>query len=152
LMMRAGLPGRAEPTGVHDPRIIREMLRDHISIRELVAEPTDGQLQVIAVDLGGCIEAETIAVVLREVHPPVLIEEVLDLDLPPRRTDSPVCLLAALEVDAAFVGVAVELVEDVVLAASVVVDDVDDHGEADTMRRVDEMSKSRRRSVRRLGR
>ncbi len=70
---------------------------------------------MLAVDLRGHVEPQPVGAVLLEVHPGVLVEEVLHLPLPPRGTAAPLGRLAALEVDAAFVGVAVELPEHVVV-------------------------------------
>ena len=68
-----------------------------------LAQPIDDELQVVAVDLRRHVEPQPVGAVLFEVHAGVLVEEVLHLALPPRRSAAPVGPLSALEVDAALV-------------------------------------------------
>jgi hypothetical protein len=90
------------------------------------------------------VEPETVDVIVAQVHAGVVEEEVLDLSLPSCEAFTPGSVVAVDVVDAAGYSVitgavAVVLPVTVVELAGVVVDDVKDYGEAQTVGRIDQL-------------
>ena len=96
-----GIPGRAEAAGIDDPRIVRQVLGDEVFVGEIAAERSTTSFECSPLIWVVTSNREPVGVIFLEEHPGVLVEEVLDLLLPPGRTASPVGRLAAFEVDAA---------------------------------------------------
>ena len=115
------------------------MLSNEVFVGEVLPQPGHDQLQMVAVDLGRYVEPQAVGVVVVEVHPGILVKEVLHLALPPGGAAAPIGPLAALEVDAALVRVAVVFPQGVIAWAGVVVNHVEDDRKAVPVGGVDEV-------------
>jgi len=141
-----------EPPGNAGSRIVGIVLGDQVLAGKLLAQALHDELDRVGLNGLHRVEAQPVDLIVAQVHARIVEQEVLDLLLPEGEALTPGSVVAMNVVDAALNAVvtrtvAVVLPVAVVGARGVVVDHVQNHGQATRMSSVDELDQLHDRLV-----